>query len=706
MAINKSIVCMVVIAGALLFPAGNASAQTNTNVRSQLQNERMGSGDEIQTNPFFGEGTEDDPVADSLRKKERRPKQPLESYHFPYEVRGRQNIKWTVSPFVNDIEIGSIDTLQQDFQIQFPFQRKGVGSAYLGNLGAPSFYLSYFDREYSRDHSFANPWLVYLRTMETTPFYNVKQAFTQLSYAWAGQRAKQEDDFAAIHAQNYSPQTGFNVDYKSLGTKGIYAWQATRNKTLSLAFSHTGKRYTVHAGYIFNSVYNRENGGIVDDDEIIQNILQHELSVNIPMKMSDPRNWIRNNSYFLTQSYGVPLRRMTEEDFTMADRPAVFIGHTIEYNRWVRRYQDTYEGTKHQDLQNPNVTIPYYDEWLINPKASRDSLFEGQLSNRVFVQIQPWNRDGVVGVIDGGVGADMFWYYKFSLDDYLRGPAKADRKTAYYAYAGINGRASRYFSYSGNFKIYPFGYRNGDVEIGGKAAASLFIKGHPISLSGGVRFTSLEPSYWEQNFFSNHFMWSNSFSKESETRFEATLAAPQWGFEFSGYQSVLDGKVYYGEDCLPAQSGDVVSVSGLYLRQDFRFAGVNLNHRVMLQWSTNQRVVPVPLFSAFLSYFYEFNVVKDVLRLQVGVDTRYNTKYYAKGYNPGTAQFFNQREKQLGDYVWMDLFVNAKWKRMRIFLKMQHINDDMFGTRNYFSVLHYPMNQRIFKIGFSWNFYD
>lgn len=154
------------------------------------------------------------------------------------------------------------------------------------------------------------------------------------------------------------------------------------------------------------------------------------------------------------------------------------------------------------------------------------------------------------------------------------------------------------------------------------------------------------------------------------------------------------------------QHGGNVSVSGLYARKDFRIGGLHLNHRVLLQFSTVQEVVPVPLASAYLSYFYEFNVVKNVLRLQIGLDGRYNTEYYAFGYNPATAQFYNQREKKLGNYPMIDVFVAAKWKRMRILAKMQHLNDNLFGDRNYFTVLHYPQNKRVFKMGFSWSFYD
>ena len=99
-------------------------------------------------------------------------------------------------------------------------------------------------------------------------------------------------------------------------------------------------------------------------------------------------------------------------------------------------------------------------------------------------------------------------------------------------------------------------------------------------------------------------------------------------------------------------------------------------------------------------------ISKGVLRLQLGLDGRYNTKYYAFGYNPAVGQFYNQREKELGNYPFVDFFVAAKWKRMRIFAKLQHLNEGLFGGRDSFTVLHYPLNKRVLKVGFSWSFYD
>ena len=155
-----------------------------------------------------------------------------------------------------------------------------------------------------------------------------------------------------------------------------------------------------------------------------------------------------------------------------------------------------------------------------------------------------------------------------------------------------------------------------------------------------------------------------------------------------------------------AQYDGAVSLTSLSARKDFRIAGLHLDHRVLMQWSTDQEVVPVPMVSAFLSYYYEFWVVRDVLRMQFGFDGRFNTRYYAPGYNPALSAFYNQRDYEFGNYPYVDAFVTGKWKRMRIFLKYQHINKGLFGNGEYFAAANYPLNPGRFKIGISWGFSD
>lgn len=660
----------------------------------------------IGANPFQ---TEEGPLDSARMDTTKKERKPLESYFFNDSIRSQNNFAWNINMSMNRIEMTRIDTILYDFQVDYPFLKKDVGDAYLGNLGAPSIPLGFYDRPQFRDFQMAQPLYSYLYTPESAPFYNVKKPLTQLGYITAGQRQYAEENISILHAQNITPSTGFNVTYHTMGTRGIYMNQATRDTDFSFGVSHNGKRYTGYAGYIFNTIRMQENGGVVDDWYITG--VKKERPFEIPFMLSDARNILKNNTFYTFHSYGIPLRRLTDDDFSMAGVPAIYVGYSLQYDSWNRVYTDTYSGmqTPSKDggsADAPVPTTPFYEHWYFNGTASRDSTFESKLSNRLFVQLQPWDRDAIVGTVDAGVGLDAHRYYQFRQQDYLTGNMKPVKKESFYVYGAVDGKFKKYFQWNGKLRYVPLGYRQHDLDAEANATLSVYFKEHPVSLTGRFSYSLHEPSYWSQTFSSNHFIWNNSFRKENETRLEVKLTAPTVNAEAAFYQSVLGNRVYYGANAMPSQALHAVSVTGVYARKDFRIGGLHLNHRVLLQWSTDQQVVPVPLVSAYISYFFEFDAVRNVLRLKIGVDGRYNTKYYAFGYNPATGQFYNQRAQQIGGYPMLDVYIAAKWKRMRILLKVAHLSEDFFNTREYFQVLHYPLNKRVFKIGISWGFYD
>ena len=272
-------------------------------------------------------------------KKPPKIRKPLESYIFNDSIRARQSFAWNVNLERNDIDIIDVDTALVGFQNEYPYLQNNVGSAYLGNLGAASVPLDYFLRPQYRNFSFAQSFDAYLFTPQRVRYFNVKKPFTHLSYFMSGQTRRLEESFWGAHAQNVSPSTGFNVDYRSRGTRGIYTWQGTRERNLSLAFSHTGKKYSVHAGYIYNMQNVKENGGIMRDEDITDTVF--EMPELIEVRLQDARNLLKNNTFYIVQSYGVPLRKLTDEDFSIAQNSSFFIGHSLELSKFYKKYTDT-----------------------------------------------------------------------------------------------------------------------------------------------------------------------------------------------------------------------------------------------------------------------------------------------------------------------------------------------------------------------------
>ncbi len=708
--VSQSLVRIAFVVSLLAAPAG-ASAQLDA--RSILRAQQRGEQTNLYgDNPYQTDEEEEGAERRDTTKKEKRIRKPLESYFFDDSIRALPNFRWHVSRDFNRIAVEPLDTTLADFRIDYPFYREGVGDMAQGALGQTSLPLDYFRRPRSFDFSFADPYYAYTYDFESVPFYNTKRPLIRMGYIESGQKRYREENFDIMLAQNVSPTTGFNVDYKARGTRGQYAWSRTKNHNLSVAVNHTGKRYSVHAAYYNNHIEQQENGGVVGLWAIADTTFQ--LPSGVPMKLADAeaRNVYRNNAFFVTQSYGIPLQRMTESDFSMAGLSAVYIGHSFEYSSWSKVYTDVRadytDERDHRDEEGNFVaaTGSYYDDWFINPAQSRDSLYERVISNRIFVQAQPWDRNGGVGTIDAGVGLDLHTYSQFAPDDYLSGSYRKVKKSSYFAYGSVRGKIKKYVDWDADLKFFPSGYRGGDLELGAHLALTGFVRRHPLILEGRFSMERRSPSYWQENLLSNHYMWSAPLTKENETRFEVKFSVPDFAFEVGVRQGVAVDPIYYGSDSRIAQHDGSVGLTSVYARKDFRIGGLHLDNRVLLQWSTSQEVVPVPLLSAYLSYYYEFWVVRNVLRLQVGLDGHYHTRYKAPSYNPALSAFYNQREIEVGNYPYVDAYAMAKWKRMRIFLKYQHVNKGLFGNGEYFSVAGYPLNPGMFKIGISWGFYD
>lgn len=680
---TRGVLPLLLLAVLLASTAGRASAQT----------------DLLQS--LFGQRKE---AADTLEKE----RKPLESYFFNDSLRSRTIFSWRVVPGTNRIDTIAVDTMPNRFETDYGFMLPDVGAAYLGNLGGAARPLNWFRRAQMHDFSFLNAYDAYLTTPERARFFNTKRPFTNLTWYMSGQTRNAEEQLRVLHAQNISPSTGINIDYLNRGTRGMYQSQQAKDKNLSFVASYTGKRYSVHGGYIYNMGQIRENGGVIDMGDVRDTVLNPVSSVDV--RMSDARNNFKWNSFFVNQAYGIPLQRVTDADLSIADKSSIFVGHAFEFTRVHKEYTDTRAGTRYpmrdaEGLPVPNEEIDFYEHWYLDPNQSRDSISESRLDNRLFVQIQPWNREGIIGTIDGGIGFTTKGYYLFAPADYLYQTRRTTR-TDTYLYGSVQGKLRRYLDWSAGVDYHLAGYRAQDIRLEASLRMSAYIRQRPVTLTLSGFIDDRSPDYWTENYRSNHFIWSNDFSKETETRLEATLDIPSIGLEAGVHNSLTGDPIYYGPDAVPVQHSGTVNVTGIYLQKNFRAGIFRFNHRVLYQTSTNSEVVPVPEVSAYAAWYLDFDAVRDVLRVQLGVDGWYNTEYYAPAYSPATMQFYNQRELQLGNYPFLDAFLSAKWKRLRVLVKFQHVNENLFGSRTYFQVPNYPLNRRMFKLGFSWSYYD
>lgn len=93
------------------------------------------------------------------------------------------------------------------------------------------------------------------------------------------------------------------------------------------------------------------------------------------------------------------------------------------------------------------------------------------------------------------------------------------------------------------------------------------------------------------------------------------------------------------------------------------------------------------------------------LDMHAGVDMHWKSSYYALGYDPAIQQFYTQDEFLSPAFPVVDIFLNAKVKRARIFFKYNNVLQ-IFSDTGYFATPYYPGQRNIFDFGFDWSFYD
>ena len=155
------------------------------------------------------------------------------------------------------------------------------------------------------------------------------------------------------------------------------------------------------------------------------------------------------------------------------------------------------------------------------------------------------------------------------------------------------------------------------------------------------------------------------------------------------------------------QHSGAISVITAQLRQKFQFLRVfHWDNEFTFQKSSNDDVLPVPALNIYTNLYLRFKIAR-VLACDFGADARYFTKYEAPEYSPYMGQFAVQENAasrvKIGGYPVVNVYANFLLQHTRFFVMFSHVNA---SNGDYFFTPHYPLNERIFRFGLSWNFFN
>ena len=646
-------------------------------------------------------------IKDSIRQNTPRI---LETAFLPDSLYYKRMVTWKHNRLYNSIETFEWDTTANYHFYDYPFMRKDVGATWLGMPGSAVQEYNFFERGQENSTSYYAPLESWTYTPENLPQFNTKTPFTELEYYGNifSNSSLSADNFRVFTTQNILPQLNIALEMKRYGGAGNLRNEETKNNTYFVAGNFLGKKYLAHGGFIFNRLIRQESGGAQDNMWVRDTTVDvREIEVNL----AAASNRFKKITVFYDQSLRIPfefLERIkhrkdtswTPSDTLNKDITTGFIGTSTEYSVYTKKYVDN----------TSTQLAKFYDNaFYINPNKSADSLRTSRLENRIFLRLQPWKEDAIVSKIEGGVGNRIQTFYLQSPDEVLYKAAN-QRWVSFYAYAGAEGKLSKYFSWDATGLLHFAGHEAGDFSVKANAKVSLFpfrrAKDSPISLGAHFETSLQEPDFYTQHFFSNHFKWENSFGKSSTTRIEGTLDIPRWRLKAQVGYALLTGYNYYDAKGIAQQHTDAVNVLSAGLFYHLPLGPLHLENSALFQVSSAQDILPLPMLALNLRYYFQFNIVDPkTLQLQIGINTRYTTRWKIPSYNPVAGVFTLQDEDLYGNVPVTDIFINAQWKQCCIFLKYENAGRGWPAqSHDFFTAHHYIQTAPMLKLGISWPF--
>ncbi len=638
----------------------------------------------------------------------------LETYALPDSLYYKRIVAWTRDPDFGKISAYVPDTTYNYHFHDYPFHRQDVNASWLGVAGSPVQYYNWFLRRSDEGVEFYDAQESWSYSHRTLPHYNTKVPYTELAYygTLLANRDKESDNLHLFTTQNITPALNFALMFDRFGGGGILESEQTVNKTSVVQANYLGKRYTMHAGFIRNVVNRQENGGIVDISWIRDTTVDAR---DIRVALSGASSKIKKNTFFLDQQLRIPFtfisRMRAKRDSTFhfnadsldRDITTAFIGHSSEFSTYTRNYVDLIPGSTGVDFYK----LYRYGE------ASDDSLRVARLDNKVYIRLQPWSDAGIISKLDLGVGD----YLKQYFDSTSVRPTKHVENSVY-LYAGAEGQLRDNAFWDAKARYVLLGHDFGDLGIEANASFRFFpfrrARKSPITLSAHFETTLQEPTYYQQHLNLNHFSWDNEFGKISTTRVQGRLDIPRWRLSADVGYALLGNNLYYGTDGIIRQNAAAMSVLAANLRKDFVLGPVHLDHRVLLQVSSNPEVLPLPAAAFNLRYYLQFVVQRNeqrqnVMVMQVGADAYYNTPWHSPAWNPNLGVFYNQTDRLYTNGPIFDVFVNVQWKRACVFIKYQNAGGGWpLRKFDYFSADRYTVTANGMdglKLGIYWPFY-
>lgn len=507
-----------------------------------------------------------------------------------------------------------------------------------------------------------------------------KKPFSRVNYLLG---SKKEQVLNVTHQQHITKNMIAGLDYLTEASNGFYSDQLSKQRSFDAFYlmNTNNNMYKLLASYTSNRHEAQENGGIVNDTLFINYTDNRDAEESL-VNLLSAKSLNKDNTYFLKQKLNLVNNstKFTDADSLENNRLSISLNNTSKYSRKAFLFEET------------NVDLDFFNSIYYDSVSTYDSSFVTEIVNKFGIEFQKNLGIQTNANLEIFTNFQEFTYFQNYIDTAIN---SFDVGIA----TGIKQNEIFELSLLGKFALTKE-LKNNYFFSG----ALKYDVSKKIKFESRISFIEKPGSIIFKLFDSNHFKWTNNFKNENKSDISVLIGFKELvkiKYNLKKYNNYL----FFDSLINAQQFGEDINVSMFEFSHTLNFRKFNYNGITSYNTSNYEEIIPVPEIQLFHSIYYEDKLFKVRMPIQVGVDLRYHTKYFAQAYMPAIGQRYVQTKQAIGNYLFADFFFNFKINNSKLFFKVDHFNEG-FTKRNYFIMPYHPMMGRSFKVGIKWVFLD
>ena len=537
------------------------------------------------------------------------------------------------------------------------------------------------DLSFLPEFSFSSKSHAYLSSNDIK-YFQVPTPLTEMVFKTVMKQGQHTDVFFTT---NTSENFNFSIAFKGLRSLGNYQNILSGSKffRFTTKYNSSNERYNFKMHFVSQGFENKENGGL--NDESILNFESEDPLFNerskLSVKFEDATNYFSSKRYFLDHQF-----LLTKKKDSVNNKFS--LGHKFEYETLSSSYVQ-------------NVASSFYGD--ITPGLNNvDDKAEIKTTLNEFYTDLSSNFFGKIKVIYTNYN---YSYKSNSLSNEQVGFNQNENAISFKLNKNL-------FNHSLKATVTKnlFGDRLGNlINLNISSSAE-----NNLKYSLGLNIISKHPGFYYELYKSGYsdINWENDIKQTQIKNIFLDLQSNLIGNLNLDFR-LIDNYTYFSliseeKTLIPAvnQNSSTIDYLKIKWNKEFKFGKFALDNSLVYQnVAQDGNFLNVPEFLSRNTIYYSNTVLKGALFFQTGLSVKYFSKYYSNEYNPLISSFHVQNDKKIGGFPMIDIFVNAKIKQTRLFLKAEHFNSTFSGN-NFYSSPSYPYRDFVIRFGLVWNFFN